>query len=463
MYVPNGFDLEAVATTDARRRLEEVCGRTLDGPVLLSVGTICAEKDTCGLLRAFALLARELPDATLVCVGGTRGRDYAARVQRRLDRLNLQERVLLTGPVADAWRLMAGADVFCLSSRTEAMPNVIVEAMSQGVPIVATTVGDVGRLDADGGAGSQTLLRQRENALLVPPRDPPALAAALLAAFNDREAALVRAGRAAEDYAHSHTADQMVRRYEQVYADCLRRRPARTARRIQDSRRSRCTRVLMVGPRPEQIGGMTSVIDTLMASPLRESFDLHRCWPPEPCTAGRWGATWRHLRALGQLSRTIRRTRADIVHIHTCSFFSFYRSLLDAAVARVHRRRVCLHIHGGRFAEFCAYSGPIGRWLIRRGCEAADAVLVLSRAAQTSLRPHLGHSNLAVLPNGVISDPRSQITPANTVGPCRFVFLGALVRAKGLHELIEGRRPDARRRRTVRVDPGRPNSRLGAG
>lgn len=457
VHVPNGIDRPPVPRLQARSALAALCGRPLDGPVVLSVGTICPEKDQRTLLAAFAQLRRHLPGVTLVCIGRKRGAAYAAAVAADCRRLALDGRVVFTGPVPEAWRLLAGADVFCLSSRTEAMPNVIVEAMSQRVPIVATAVGDVGPCATAPAAepAAAALLRHGDTGLLVPPGQPQALAAALLETVRDPAAARARAERAAQDYVRRFRSERMVARYEELYADCLRRRGRRVAGRGRARRSRPPPRVLMAGPPPDQVGGMNSAIEAILSSPLAARCVLHRyahlpaARPAARAGAGPNGAAsrprrvarllaagLRHLRGLADLARTIRRLRSDIVHIHTCSFQSFYRSLLDAAVVRLAGRRVCLHIHGGRFAEFCAASGRGARWLIRRGAEAADAVIVLSPRWATQLRPYLGASRLAVVPNGVAvpAVPRPARPPG---GPCRFVYLGPLSHAKGLAELIE--------------------------
>lgn len=452
VHVPNGVDLDVVPRSVARASLERLCGRPLAGPVVLSVATICPEKDTVGLLKAFAAVRRRFPDATLVCVGADRGDAYHARVRKLRQDLELEDHALLVGAAEDAWRLMAGADAFCLSSVTEAMPNVVIEAMSQSVPIVATAVGDVGRIGQR--RSGVAMLRDEDTALLVPPGDTAALSAALCRVLGDPASARARASRAARVYAGRYTAGPMAEKYERVYETCLRRRGQRAVRprRAVAARRPR---VLMVGPPPGQIGGMTSVIDSLMASSLRQRCTLHRFSPfdfvhanpldADAASSGRAASVGRHWRALCRLARAITATNADIVHLHTCSYFSFYRSLLDAALARLLRRRVLLHIHGAKFEEFCSGSGRWARRLIRRGCERVDAVVVLSDDWQRRLRPHLGTANIGVVPNGVpLPAERSD---ANSGGSCRFLFLGELTKRKGVRELIDA--ADALRDRGV--------------
>lgn len=434
-YLPNGIDLPCLAPADARRRLEAVCLRPLGRPLVLSVGNVRVEKDICGLLAAFAVLRRDWPTAQLVCVGAVHDYRYWRLVQRQMDTLGLGDAVCFAGACRKAWQVMAGADVFCLGSATEAMPNVALEAMSQRVPIVATAVGDIGRLPPDRADGPW-LLRHNESGLLVPPGQPAALAAALDSVLRDRAAAQRRAELAHADYHRRFTTGQMVGNYESFYA---------AARRLRQRTRgpARTQRVLMLGPGPAQVGGMVTSINLLMDGPLSARYDLHRFATtcdtgatntmPRGCRLA-WSA-WRHWNALARLITVLVRRRIDLVHIHTCSHVTFYRNLLDIAAAKLLGCRVVVHIRGGQFERFCRMAGPTGGWLIRRGLQAADAILVLSAHWREMLAPYTGTTRVYVVPSAV----RIAALPARRAaqnGPCRFLYLAALTHAKGLGDLI---------------------------
>jgi glycosyltransferase involved in cell wall biosynthesis len=135
---------------------------------------------------------RRLAGVPLEVVVGGSGRDEAAL---RSAAAGLPVRFV--GWVPDPRRFLAGLDVFCLPSRAEALPLALLEAMAEGLPCVATDVGDVRR--RVGGA-----------VLVVPPEDPGALAGALagLLADADGRAAL---GARARACAEAHLdADEMV-------------------------------------------------------------------------------------------------------------------------------------------------------------------------------------------------------------------------------------------------------------
>lgn len=448
VHIPNGIAVAPADPGEARRELESLCRRPLPGPIVLCVANIRPEKDTLTLLRAMAQLRKRVPDASLVCIGGCSNDIYQRQVLAERDRLGLQYAAAFLGPLANAARMMPGADVLCLSSCTESMPNVILEAMAHCVPIVATAVGDVGRIGP--GQGGH-MLEHRRTALLAEPGDADGLAAGLLDAITQREAAVERAQHAFERYRNTYSLSQMVDRYERLYTECL-TGPAHHARR---------PRVLMVGPAAPQIGGMVTSIDTLMRSPLTNTFHLHRFATvvPRPrrlpttnaaarifaaaCDAARTPlAAVRHGFALLSLAVHIAMSRIDIVHFHTCSFGTFYRTLADLAVAQLLRCRTVLHVRGGRFAEFCTSRGPLGRWVIRRAAESADRVILLGESIATELRPRFGNARIEIVPNAV-RIPAPAPIPAHEVvsnpppRPCRFLFVGELSPAKGIDDLLD--------------------------
>jgi len=142
--------------------------------LVLFVGHLFPVKAVDELLRAWGLRARRgslAPGERLVLVGeGSEraGLECLAREEGVADRVAFLG-ALPQVRVAD-W--IAASDLLCLSSHSEGSPNVVVEALASGLPVVATCVGGVPDLVAHG-----------ENGLLVPPADPAALADALDAAL----------------------------------------------------------------------------------------------------------------------------------------------------------------------------------------------------------------------------------------------------------------------------------------
>jgi glycosyltransferase involved in cell wall biosynthesis len=154
--VPNGVDVPATSAGPAGSAV----------PRIGALGRLTAQKGFDVLLDAVRLLTPRSP-AFEVVVGGE-GRNGAA-----LHAAAAGLPVTFAGFVEDTRGFLRGLDVFCLSSRREAMPLVLLEAMSEGLPCVATDVGDVRTAVGDA-------------AVVVPPGDAGALAAALRPLVEDR-------------------------------------------------------------------------------------------------------------------------------------------------------------------------------------------------------------------------------------------------------------------------------------
>lgn len=146
--------------------------------VILSVARQYRRKDTPTLLRAFARVLRERPDARLRIVGDGPRLPAARRLARDLD---LADAVTFTGALESTTELdqeYRRARVFCLPSRQEGFGIVYLEAMAYGLPIAAATAGAV-----------PEVAPANRTSLLAPPGDPAALAAALVRLLADRELA----------------------------------------------------------------------------------------------------------------------------------------------------------------------------------------------------------------------------------------------------------------------------------
>ena len=162
---------------------------------------MCHQKDPLFALRAFAALVREHSQARLVMVGDGPLED-AARAEAR--HLGLDAAVRWLGH-RTAVEVMPAFDVFCMTSRYEAMPYVLLEALSAGLPILCTAVG-----------GSRVAVEPGVSGNIVTDRRPEAFAAALGELFSDpgRRAAMARGAR---ERAARFSVDAMVQATLEVY------------------------------------------------------------------------------------------------------------------------------------------------------------------------------------------------------------------------------------------------------
>jgi len=137
--------------------------------VLISVGRLAAPKGYSDLLCAIAQLRATNPDATLVLVGSG---SLQEQLEGEITRLGLSDAVILLGARDDVPRLLGASDLFVSSSHWEGLPLSVLEAMSAGLPVVATCVGDVARVVGSAG-------------IVVAPHAPEELAAAVRAMLDD--------------------------------------------------------------------------------------------------------------------------------------------------------------------------------------------------------------------------------------------------------------------------------------
>ena len=152
----NGVDLERfrpMPQNQARANLA-IAG----SPVLLSVGNLVENKGHHLAIEALAELQRDFPDATLVIVGEGCER---SRLETLIQQLNLQARVVLAGvqPNEGLFRWYSAADILMLCSSREGWPNVLLESMACGTPVVAAAVGGVPEVVAQPGAGRLVVRR----------------------------------------------------------------------------------------------------------------------------------------------------------------------------------------------------------------------------------------------------------------------------------------------------------------
>ncbi|GAA5110963.1 hypothetical protein GCM10023320_03300 [Pseudonocardia adelaidensis] len=183
--IENGVDtsLFQPARPGEPARTASALGIPAQGPTIGMLAVLRPEKDHGTALRAMKLVLDEIPDARLVLIGDGPLRQP---LEQLAGELGIAGNVVFAGSRSDVASLFAVVDVALLSSYTECFPLAVLEAMACGVPVVATDVGGLPDMVDDGVTGQ-----------LVPPRDPRAMATALIKIMRDpgRTAEMGRAAR----------------------------------------------------------------------------------------------------------------------------------------------------------------------------------------------------------------------------------------------------------------------------
>ena len=141
--------------------------------LLGSVGRLSNQKDPITMIEAFCIVIKKFPNAHLTLVGDGELRD---EILIKIDQLQLNGRVHLTGNKNDPWKIYHSLDLFIMSSIYEGLGRSITEALSCGVPVVCTSV-----------EGVPEIVRDNKTGILVPPKDPGALATGIIKSLNDMD------------------------------------------------------------------------------------------------------------------------------------------------------------------------------------------------------------------------------------------------------------------------------------
>lgn len=179
MVIHNAVDLERFKpNARSRTEIRGALGLNDAQPVVGMVGQLTARKGQLELIEAFARINREVKDAVLLVAGKAlfnRDEEYAAQLERAAQTLGIADRVRFLGPRDDIPKLMQVLDVLVVNSHEEPFALTVLEGLSSGIAVLATSVG-----------GTPEMIGHGENGWLVKARDQNALAKALLTLFGDQ-------------------------------------------------------------------------------------------------------------------------------------------------------------------------------------------------------------------------------------------------------------------------------------
>ena len=208
VVVLNGYDIEGFTQNDSLSAeiRNDLCINA-DSFLIGHVGRYDPQKDLSNLIEAFALLNQKKLDFDAVIVGSNLDNNNHDLLSM-LNKNGLSKVVHLLGRRDDINAIMNGIDLFVLSSKSEAFPNVLNEAMLCGTPCVTTDVGDAGKIVRDTG-------------WVVRPKDSEALANAIINASEEKESNksiwLQRKIACRKRVVENFSLEKMVKEYKKVW------------------------------------------------------------------------------------------------------------------------------------------------------------------------------------------------------------------------------------------------------
>lgn len=209
----NGAPLDEFAPvgSEAARAVRAGLGIDQAAPVVGAVARLSEQKGHRYLLEAAERLLRVRPATRFLIAGDG---DQEAALRRQAAELGIGPAVVFAGHRSDVPAVLGAIDVLCISSIYEGTPLSLFEAMASGKAIVSTAVD-----------GCREVLEEGVSGLLVPPRDPQALAEALLRVLDDRALRAALAARAREA-SRRYDVGACVRQMEALYDELLSEVPA---------------------------------------------------------------------------------------------------------------------------------------------------------------------------------------------------------------------------------------------
>ncbi len=204
--IPNGIPKPKFPPVQERDRLRKEITGDGAGTIVITVGRFTSAKGYEDMIQAFHLLRQRASQPKLVMVGSG---STVNTIKSQIEDLDLDQTVIMTGEREDVPQLLASSDVFASSSHREGLPLAVLEAMMAGLPVVATSVGDIPNVVT------------KETGVVVPPHHPEMLADALedlLKNPKKREAMGQAAYRRAMD---EYSVDAWMKKHLALYRDIL--------------------------------------------------------------------------------------------------------------------------------------------------------------------------------------------------------------------------------------------------
>ena len=189
-------------------------------------------------------------------------------------------------------------------------------------------------------------------------------------------------------------------------------------------------KVLMIGPDRSVHGGISGVVNNYYEAGLDRMIDL--CYIGTMVEGSKWIKLLQAAKAYVRFLTRI--PKYDIVHVNVASDSSYYRKSVFIRTAKVCRKRVVIHQHGGNFPEF--YEKELserGRQRVKNVLSMGDAFLVLGTAWKEFFGTIIDREQITVLPNTIPIPEREE----KQYGAHKVLFLGRLCKEKGIGELLE--------------------------
>lgn len=204
--IPNGIPRPQIPADQERERLRKEITGDHSGSLIITVGRFSRAKGYEDMIEAFHLLSQRASKPKLLMVGAGGNIDT---IRAQIDDLKLNQSVILAGEREDVHHLLASSDVYASSSHREGLSLAVLEAMMVGLPVVATSVGDIPNVVT------------AETGVVVPPHRPELLAAALDDLLQNPEKRQAMGQAAHRRAMNEYSVDAWMKRHLDLYREVI--------------------------------------------------------------------------------------------------------------------------------------------------------------------------------------------------------------------------------------------------
>jgi glycosyltransferase involved in cell wall biosynthesis len=207
LLIENGVNLERFTANTSPEAIKESLGIKKEALVVGTIGALTKEKGHLYLLRAALKVIRICPEAIFLLVGDGIERPG---LEKTASYLGIKDSVIFAGMRKDVPEILSVLNVFALPSLNEGLPMALLEAQGAQIPVVATSVGAIPDVLQDGVTG-----------ILIPPKDPQAMAEAIIMILSDKKLASGIAQKGFDRVKDHFSSEKMASKYLSIYKELI--------------------------------------------------------------------------------------------------------------------------------------------------------------------------------------------------------------------------------------------------
>ena len=205
--IHNGVEISECSSETESSNIRKESGIGIDAPLIGAIGRMVWQKGFVFMIEAIPIILNTIPETMFLIVGDGPMRE---ELHVKSKKLGVKDKIIFTGFRSDIKEILSAIDLLIVPSILEGFPMIILEAMAMAKPIVATNIDGITEQITDG-----------EDGVLVLPRNPEAIAEAIIKVYNNREFTAKIGLAARKKVENEFSVEKMITETEKVYMSLL--------------------------------------------------------------------------------------------------------------------------------------------------------------------------------------------------------------------------------------------------